>query len=327
MRAGKRRLIVLLSCIAVLGAIALQVSPVLGQAEPEPFWIAIRYDSSRVIIYFDAVKFNNTVPPNAPSVGDSGDVELPASYIATFLKEPGAYRFELGEEYDVLIPGGAVAVKLTTLVGAEGDEGVGNDSYIGALATVVGECHLYDQQSRYIVRRHQEPVCGSKLQPGQTFPTKYATLISEPMRFDIQTQIVSLMTERMKSAMSSASDAQRRALDGLSPEFTVQPFQVADGSLRYYASAAWKTGKEASGYDFHLGAWLDPAPTVHILAFETNQNFNLPTILNIGDLGGGKTGIILANSGEDWGSTDLVEYADGVDSTHMRKIQSLSAGE
>jgi len=305
---------------------------VFAQTPHDPFWIGGRYDGNRVIIYFDAVRFNNTVPANAPRIVDpvvSGfflPVELPTDYIATFFREPNAYRFALGEEYDVLSGGDAISVKLTTLVGTEGDEGVGNDSYIGALATVVGECSLFSTNGYYVVRPHRDPVCGSPRQawPGGVFPTRFAEPMHDPVRFDVQTQIVALLTQRM---ISIASEQQRHAVEGLSPVFSVQAFRVADGSLRYYATAKWKSGAKPEPSGFSLGAWLTPTPALRILAVEANQNLDLPYLLNVADLGGGKTGMILGNGGEDSTSTDLVEYQDGVDAAHMRRLQSIAAGE
>jgi hypothetical protein len=315
-----------------LAAIAAIICPVLpGQIENEDFWIAGRYDGNRVIIYFDAVQFNNTAPGDARRIVDPvadgffEPVELPASFIADFFKKPGTHRFALGEEYDVLTGGDAISVKLTSLIGTEADEGVGNNSYIGALATVIGECPLLVPAEYYAVRQHREPVCGSKL-PGHPpqFRAKFATLVDEPARFDVQTQIVSLLTKSMRSI---ASDSQRSAAEGRSPAFTLQSFRVTDGTLRYYAIARWKSGSKPAPSDFSLGAWLAPAPALRILAVEVNQYVNPPRILNVVDLSGGKTGIILARGGEDSRSTDLVEYRDGLDAAHMRTLQSISAAE
>lgn len=305
---------------------------IFAQTPREPFWIAGRYDGNRVIVYFDAVKFNNTVPADTLRITDpvaSGffmPVELPANYIATLLGEPNAYRFALGEEYDVLSGSDAISVTLTTLVGTEGDEGVGNDSYIGAIATVVGKCSLFGTNGYYVVRRHRDPVCGSPRQawPGGVFPTRFAELMHDPVRFDVQTQIVALLSQRM---ISIASEQQRHAAEGLSPVFSVQTFRVADGSLRYYATAKWRSGTKPGPSGFSLGAWLTPTPTLRVLAVEANQNVDLPYILNVADLGGRKTGMILSNGGEDSTSTDLVEYQDGVDAAHMPRLQSIAAGE
>jgi hypothetical protein len=304
------------------------------QTLPERVWIAGRYDGNRVIIYFDAVKFNNTVPTDAPELvspvanGFFPAIELPEAYIANLLKAPDAHRFALGDEYDVLTGGDAFSVKLTTLVGAEGDEGVGNSSYVGALATVVGQCPLYTRERYvyYVVRLHREPVCGSKATPGQPIriPTKFAELLNEPVRFATQTQMVSLLTERMRLI---ASDLQRHAAEGHSPSFAVQPFRVADGSLRYYGTAQWKAGPNPSTSDFSLGAWFAPQPTLHVLAVEANQYRDLPQILNVAGLDGGRTALILRNGGVDSTSTDLVDYRDGLDAAHMPKLQSIAAAE
>lgn len=330
--AGSAKFLLVLPLILLLGLVGADRTSVFGQSQREHFWLAGRYDGNRVIIYFDAVKFNKTVPSDARRIIDPvvagffQPVELPASYIAHFQKRPDTEHFALGEEYDVLSGSNAIHVKLTTLVGTEGDEEVGNDSYIGALGTVIGECDLLAAEY-YVVRRHREPVCGSPRQawPGGVFPTRFAGLVHDPVRFDVQTQIVSLLTQRL---MLLASDLQRHAAEGHAPAFTVQPFRVADGTLRYYAVAEWKSGARSKPSDFFVGAWLIPAPTLRVLAVEMRHpDVNLPRILNVADVGGGRTAIILSNSALDSNSTDVVEYRDGADIAHMRNIQSIGAGE
>jgi len=67
---------------------------VSAQTKPERFWLAGRYDGNRVIIYFNSVKFNGTLPAKAEEIanpvvdGFFTPMELPANYIAQFLKEP-----------------------------------------------------------------------------------------------------------------------------------------------------------------------------------------------------------------------------------------------
>lgn len=283
-----------------------------------------------MVIYFDAVKFNNTVPRNArrlvqPVSAIFPPIELPPDYLAGFLKQPGVFRFALGEEFDVLTGIDAIRVKLTRLVGTEGDEGVGNDSYIGALATVVGDCPLLAGTDFYVVRTHKEPICGTKPRPAHPvrIPTHFATLVNDPVRFDLQTRMVALLTERMRSI---ASEEARQTAEGHPPAFAVQPFQVSDGSLRYYATVKWKSGSVPADSDFSLSAWFTATPTLRILAIEGDQNFDLQ-ILNVADLGGGRTGMIVENQGEDSISTELLEYRDSSDAAHMRHLQSLAAGE
>jgi hypothetical protein len=136
------RAISLLACVTV-SAVIIQCHSAYAQENPERFWLAGRYDWNRIVVYFDAVHFGGTVPSEAEKipcpvqVGVFCPVKLPLSYIAQFQQSPGAEHFSVGDKYDLLLDSGSVVtVTLTTLVGFESDEGVGNDSFIGALATV-----------------------------------------------------------------------------------------------------------------------------------------------------------------------------------------------
>ncbi len=307
-----------------------------AQAPRERFWIAGRYDGKRFIIYFDAVKFNGTVPSIAERLTDpvvAGffmPVKLPWTYVAKLQLRPGAERFKLGDRYDVLLNCGEVApVTLSTTVGTEGDEPVDNDSYMGALATIDNERDRRIVKDYYVVRRHRElPDDASK---GPRIQPVCAGIEDEPVRFDIQTQIVDLLTDRMKTM---ATEAEHRAADGISPIFNVQGFRLADGTLRYYARAEWKSGKgEDVESIYALAAWIAPQPTLHVLAVQTRTSpYNdfdsvLPTLLNVVDLGEERTGIIVSIIGEDNSSTRLLEYRDGLDFQHMRVMQYIGAGE
>ena len=139
-------------------------------------------------------------------------VELPASYIARFQKTPNAEHFAIGDRYDLLLGNGTIAtIKLTTLVGCETDEQVGNDSFIGAFGTIEKKDSLVFTNNYYAVRRHQEPnTSGAKLRPKTTADyLKYAHLDDQPARFDIETQIAELLNEHMKWRRPMSSDAWR----------------------------------------------------------------------------------------------------------------------
>jgi hypothetical protein len=59
---------------------------------------------------------------------------------------------------------------------------------------------------------------------------------------------------------------------------------------------------------------------------EAIDSSELPDLLNVVDLGGGKTGIIFGISGEDSGSLNLAEYSDGASLREMRSLHSIGAG-
>jgi hypothetical protein len=157
---------------------SIQAQAVQSQIDHVPserFWLAGRFDGNRVIVYFDAVKFDRTVPSIAERLTDPVVAgffmpkKLPWSYIAKFQKRPDAEQFKVGDKYDLLMDCGMAApVTLTTMIGTEGDEEVGNDSYIGALATPSNSEHLLlFSNSFYVLRRHRE------LGSGQPYPRKY----------------------------------------------------------------------------------------------------------------------------------------------------------
>lgn len=135
-----RLLLPLRLTVVFLGIAILQPHVALSQTESERLWMAGRYDGNRIIVYFDAVQFNGTLPATpknmVPAAGHFFEaVELSPEFIAPLQKTLTSEHFALGDHYDLILEENHVAtVSLTTLIGCETDEGVGNDSYIGALA-------------------------------------------------------------------------------------------------------------------------------------------------------------------------------------------------
>jgi hypothetical protein len=97
----------LVQLVLVLLIAAMQCSAALAQTQPDHVWLAGRYDGNRLVVYFDAVQFNGTIPSDAKklvcpvAVGFFCPVELPASYIAQFQKRPNMEHFAIGDKYDV----------------------------------------------------------------------------------------------------------------------------------------------------------------------------------------------------------------------------------
>jgi hypothetical protein len=323
-----------LCLVFLLVGIAAQHGTAFAQDQPQRFWLAGRYDRNRVVVYFDAVKFNGTIPttgmkltPVATLFFDA--VEVPASFIASFQKGPASERFSLGGHYDLVLEENHIAtVALTTFVGCETDEPVGNDSYVGALATLNDKDIPYFRKDYYVLRRHVEKK--SDVGSITRIPTVWTGLENEPVEFGVQSRAVALLTEQMNKF---ATDIQRRRAERTSPVFQMQAFRTADGALRYYARAEWKPEKDLDKTSYALGAWISPLPELHILATENRASgyepfdYVLPNLINVVDLGNGKTGMIISKGGDDSIELDLVEYQDGTDLKHMRMLQSIGTGE
>jgi hypothetical protein len=336
---GHNRKCVSLRLLAFLiGTVCLQTTPASGQATPERFWLAGRYDGNRVVVYFDAVKFEGTALPVSSKIANPvagaffTPMELPASYIARFQNSPNAEHFAIGDPYDVVLGNGVIAtIKLTTLVGCETDEQVGNDSFIGALGTVEKDEALIFTKDYYAVRRHQEPGIAAGTPKTKAEYLKYAHLTGEPVRYDVEAKIAELLNQRMKT---EATESEQRVAGNISPAFTVQPFHLADGSLRYYVRAEWKSGREPKNTpSYLLAAWITPRPTLRILAVEKRTSpydgieNGLPNLRNVVDLGAGRTGMIFGISGLDSTDLRLVEYRDAASVLNMKLLQSISTGE
>jgi hypothetical protein len=330
------KFIALRFAVLSLGLSTMLCAPIFAQNDSERLWIAGRYDGSRVVVYFNKVQFAGTMSSKARKIASPvadaffRPVELPASYVVGFQKTANAEHFSIGDRYDLMLGNGTITtIRLTTLVGCEND--VGNDSFIGALGTVEQENSLVFTKGYYAVRRHHEPPSAEvRLQPKTTAEyLKHASLVDEPVRFDIETQIAALLDQRMKT---EATDAEQRLAGNVAPALKVQPFRVADGNLRYYVRAVWKSGKETGRqHPYALAAWMTPLPTLHVLAVEKRTtgygDFGVPDLLNVVDLAAGRTGIIVHIGYDARIKLDLAEYRDGVSTQSMRVMQSLSAGE
>jgi hypothetical protein len=178
----------------------------------------------------------------------------------SFPRKTDDEQFAVGGKYDLLFGGdrATAGITLTALVGCETDEGVGNDSFLGALGSVE-ELAFSRDRNYYVVRRHGDD--------GATVGDRKSTEFDQaPIGMDVQEEIAGLLDQRMKA---EATDAEKRIAGDVAPQLEVQSFRLEDGSLRYYARASWKSGRETEGeHPFALGAWIAAAPRLRILAFE-----------------------------------------------------------
>jgi len=333
---SSHRAVALAAAVTVLLAVTCS-SATRAQTETQKrFWVAGRYDGDRIIVYFDAVQFNGTLSKNSSPIaqpvepGFFGPVQIPATYLDTIQRKPEGEHFAIGDLYDLMLGNGVIAtVKLTTLVGCETDEGVGNDSYVGAIATVNRVDALLFTKGYYAVRRHQSSM-GAAPKTRPKIGSAFADLMGALAPFAVERQILSLLSERMKAM---ATENQQREITDISPEFTLQTFHLADGSVRYYARAVWMSPKKPHGPPvFAIGAWLSPLPTMQILAVQTRTSDygfddGLPRLLNAVDLGDNRTGLIVSILRGETTSLNLIEYKDGSSTEQMPMLQSISMGE
>ncbi len=324
--------------IALLGFPAALSPQLLGQEAGARYWVAGRYDGNRVVVYFNAVRLGHAIPSGihgiAPPVAELffDPVELPPDYAAGLQGQPDAERFAVGDRYDLLLGNGAGAtIRLTTLVLCRADEETGNDSFLGALATVEPPAALLLTHDYYAVRRRREPPNGQAAARPETsdeFAT-HAGLVDGPIQIGVETGIARLLDRRMKS---EATAAERALAGAAAAALQVQAFRTATGALRYYARADWKSGKEgARQRPYSLGAWISPQPSLHIMALENRTtgygDLGLPGLLNVVDLGDGKTGVIMEVDGDDSRLLELASYREGVSLKGMPVLQSIGAGE
>jgi hypothetical protein len=227
--------------------------------------------------------------------------------------------------------GRVATVTLTTAVGYVSDDEDDDPSYVGSLAKVDEAAALTGTRGYYALRRHDSSSPASRQQqPGAasasllTRGRTFAGLSDEPVRLDIQTQIATLLTERLRATLARQSQAA-----DLEPTMAVQAFHLADGFSRYYARIEWRADDQPEGSpSFAMGAWIAPQGGLHILAVEpitSPYGFTdeLPNLLNVVDLGEGKTGIIVSITGPGEDTVGLWEYRDGDNLSQMHLFQSL----
>ncbi len=313
-----------ISSIAGLFALCLLASseiPMRGQAGPERFWLAGRYDGNHVIVYFDALKIGDAWPQNteeiAPPIADAffAPFGLPADFVGRLQAGGRVERFNPGDRYDLLVGNGMDAtITLATFVGFQGDESVGNNSFLGALATPDRVDRLRFTKDYYAVRRHVERPAGEA--SPRFDPNTVVSLDDGPVPFAVETRAAALLTERMKK---EPADSLPRDARSISPAVLVQRFTLADGTPRYYARAEWRRNRLASPI-YAVGAWLAPSPQLHVAAWEPTA---FSRLLNVVDLGGGRVGVIAPLERGDGRGIELAEFADGANLAAMRSLHSF----
>jgi len=294
-------------------------------AQSESAWLAGRYDRTRVIVYFQAVKFNNTFPKTAreiaPPVASAffKPKAVDALALAKFQQEKGAEHFAIGDRYELLLGNGrSAAIRLTQLVAFESDEFVGNDSYIGALAAVATNDVRFLNGDYFAVRRFSSARRKNSFKLSSVEPSS-----------GVKESALSLIRERMASGVG-VPPAIQEEIRQVKPSAVVwQSLAKSDSSsLRHHvflelhlkedclAGSAWLSGKP-----LRITAFEEPICELHGL------DTIVPRILNVVDLTDAKVGLVVEFLGGDGRRLELLGYVEGAGFNEMPKLQTISVGE
>lgn len=289
-----------------------------AQAGSERVWLAGRYDSTHIIVYFGVVALHDSLPADSTAIpqprafGFFGPIGVSPSDIAGILKRnPGAReQFTIGDRYDLLTGGGhVVAVTLTQLVACPGDEQVGNDSYIGAIAQVsAADLALLASNDYYVVVPHQRR---RRIPPAGIVDTSAAP----EMRVAFSRVVRPFAGKAAPNGRLSLLETQR-----------VRP---AAADTRWFVRAIDRDSTRACTT---IAAWITTQPSTRVVAADTlTCMFDFPPapprLLNAVALGPGRTVLIVRFEGEDSMDTSVLEYSAGRTIRQMRAMWSVSAAE
>ena len=270
----------------------------------ERFWIAARYDATQFVTYFEPVHFgtlptrdNQLVQPRTPDFfGPRPIATADLERVRPVAGEP----FKIGGRYDVLAAdGGVVPMVLTSLVKFHTDEGIGNDSYIGALGRVAPPDLTKLRGNYVVVRRPDSPVLARGSRAGLT-----------------------------EGPVASAVAAKLLAIVGGTRVIAAQPFTTAGGDARQFVLASVGTGRDCRT----RLTWLTGQPESRILGTEDRPycgsalyaGLRLRAVI---DMGYGRTGLVVVLQSAGSREVKLVEYQDGLKLEEMRVWQTISVGD
>lgn len=281
-------------------------------------WLAGRYDSTHVIVYLDTVTLHDSLPTDtvrirAPRVfGFFDPIGVSASDISAMLaRNARAYeRFTTGDRYDLLVGGGRMAVvTLTQPVAFLSDEGVGNNSYIGALAELSSkDLALLTPRDFYVVVPHEPShhAVPAGIVDTNASPTERAavTRLLQPLRGKLAPggRLSLVQTDRVR---------------------------LASGESRWFVTAAYRAGERACTT---ITAWITPAPTLRLVSADTitcllDMPKDPPLLLNVVAIGPNRTALVVRMPNGDGTTTSVLEYRDGQTIRQMHELWTVAAGE
>ncbi|GEM_PF-5984722 len=308
-------------------------------------WVALRYDSHRVLVYFQLLGgANNVVAEVQNNGGRLADPDTKVK-IPIFELTPGqvgrlrgaidGFPPRLGVSYILLLGHGQRAkATSTTLIGSIG----GSNRYVGFLATVAAPDLLRFQstgEQYYVLCDYF--ACG---QAQWSNPSVAAGISHRVVPAAIQAQMRTILEKRLDRELPriladprtyshagprtrtfwNPLDAALRAGKGRLM-FKAQRVRIVDG-VRYYVRAQWDVRGTPA---FLLTVWMAPEPALHIVSVDSTsaRTMRLPEcgksppginrtdeLLNAVDLGKGRTGIVALKWSYEGFKVELWYYCD-----------------
>jgi hypothetical protein len=298
-------------------------------------WIATRYDTTHVSAYFDILKPTTPFPKDAPKLPCTTTEQDPLGTILTQVTsaqmatlqsfDPDGEKFKLGDQYKLLLGGGTwLPVTVTALTGIAGFDGgdtdPSSDTYIGALLAVAPS-HLPKFKATghdfFVLERPDAVLEPSPVQPSFT-DWQSPLLVADFIGLILQPRL-----ETMFRGVGFELDRE--------PTIRLQAVQIGPhtGSI-YFLNASWKAKLWRGHVDYHAVAlvayaWAALAPAPHLISTPATgtrgpTEFQLDQeVLNVVDLGGGRTGILFRDDAMYHWSVQLLEYS----ADHLRAINAF----
>jgi hypothetical protein len=303
----------------------------LGQTVTERFWIAARYDQTQWLVYFSAGAFGNVaslpvgatkVPPPIIKLYPFPPIALTQAGLKQFRAKPGSTPFAVGDTFTLMLDDGRNApITLTRLVGFQNDEEVGNESFIGALGRVADTNRDGLRKDYYIVSDRNTssvpPPSPARAARAGLSLARVPTSVTSQAGAVIRAHVQADTRSRLRARAAGRGPAIQRA----------QQFTLANGSVRYYMFGNF--GEGADGDVCRFGAIVAAAP-LRVLSVDESACLNAngeAVLLNVLDLGGGRTGVIVDRFLGDGRALELVRYDETLSLFRMPTLQSLSSAE
>jgi hypothetical protein len=175
----------------------------------------------------------------------------------------------------------------------------------------------------YVVRRHRgSDNAGAAETPAtsRVLASLRDTVMPAAMRQDVSSHLHDLLLRDTSETIREDAAQIPVAVND------VKALVLAGGALRFYVRAVMQSDTSCTKVE----AWITPLPVLRIAAMAAStcmyDSLKEPgRLVDVYDLGDGRTGLIVDYDLPDGRALELIEYRDGVVLAHMPTLQSISA--